>query len=245
MPVLPRRYMQQSAMGGVNRYAEALPLLERSCEIARMGNSDEKDDDLTVAYGNLAACKKGLGQMDEAIELIKECIAMAENVKTGNSEDRVASAKHNLAVFYMDQFKWAEAEPILMEVLAIRERILPPHHPSLGQTIECVAVCLQQSGRMQVSRAPWLVRALPSRGLLGGERRSCVRSDACSVLSRRLAGVDSLREPRPPDQCRCCPARGFDPMKQPGPPAPLTAAQSAARAADCFPHANAFDSALP
>jgi len=82
---------------------------------------------------------------------------MAENVKTGNCADRVAQAKHNLAVFYMDQFKWDAAEPILMDVLAVRERLLPPNHPAIGDTVECIAICMQQAGRMDES-IPWVQR---------------------------------------------------------------------------------------
>jgi uncharacterized protein HemY len=51
----------------------------------------------------------------------------------------VAEALRGLGYDYLDQGRYAEAEPLLKRSLAIREKVLGPDHPDVGQSLAALA----------------------------------------------------------------------------------------------------------
>eukprot|EP00730_Choanoeca_flexa_P002885 TRINITY_DN11218_c0_g1_i2.p1 TRINITY_DN11218_c0_g1~~TRINITY_DN11218_c0_g1_i2.p1 ORF type:complete len:100 (+),score=11.42 TRINITY_DN11218_c0_g1_i2:223-522(+) len=84
------------------------------------------------------------------------------------SSERLADGEHTLAVFLIDDQRYAEAEPVLRRALQRREACLGPDHPETLSTTECLAILLQQTGRMQESQ-PYVARvqAAQQRALFG------------------------------------------------------------------------------
>lgn len=112
-------YLQTSVATGQSRYAEALPLLERAEEIAQLSQDEEAEDDRLTVMNNMAHCLRGLGRKKEAFAAMHKVVELAGNLKMGDVKDRVASCKHNLAVFYMDEHDWCTAETLLLEAYEV------------------------------------------------------------------------------------------------------------------------------
>ena len=58
-----------------------------------------------------------------------------------------AQSLNNLAFLYSDRGKYAEAEPLYKQSLAIREKDLGPNHPDVASVCENMAKCYRGLGR--------------------------------------------------------------------------------------------------
>ena len=59
----------------------------------------------------------------------------------------MATSLNNLALLYIAQGKYAEAEPLYQRSLAIWERALGPEHPNVASSLENYAALLRQAAR--------------------------------------------------------------------------------------------------
>ena len=91
----------------------------------------------TKAYqqGNYPEAEKQLGA------------ALKEAEGLGPQDPRLATSLNNLAVLYIIQGKYAEAEPLYKRALAIFEKALGPEHPGVAQSLENYAALLRQTCR--------------------------------------------------------------------------------------------------
>jgi tetratricopeptide (TPR) repeat protein len=64
-----------------------------------------------------------------------------------------------LAALYNNQGKYAEAEPLYQRALAIREQVLGPTHPDVGQSLNNLAALYNSQGKYAEAR-PFYQRAL-------------------------------------------------------------------------------------
>ena len=115
---------------------KAEPLLEEAVTIGRglrrPGEQMADDADLQTALQALSSCRTNAGRHDEAIALAREALAYVEEIY-GTEDDHYADALDRLAGalgFVPDQR--AEARELILQGLAIRERILPPGDQKLG-----------------------------------------------------------------------------------------------------------------
>jgi tetratricopeptide (TPR) repeat protein len=55
--------------------------------------------------------------------------------------------RHNLALLYSDQGKYAEAEPLFKRALKIKEETLGKNHPDVATVCESMAKCYRKRGK--------------------------------------------------------------------------------------------------
>ncbi len=129
---------------------KAEPLLEEAVNIGRglrrPGEQMADDADLQTALQTLSSCRTNAGRHDEAIELAREALAYVEEIY-GTEDDHYADALDRLAGalgFVPD--RRAEARELILEGLAIRERVLPPGDQKLGGSHFAYARNLQAAG---------------------------------------------------------------------------------------------------
>jgi tetratricopeptide (TPR) repeat protein len=85
------------------------------------------------------------GKREAAESLYKQALANLK-VKLGPNHPEVAATQTGLAKLYITEKRYTEAEPLLKEALAIRERI-EPNHPYVADVLEAYSTLLQQTGR--------------------------------------------------------------------------------------------------
>ena len=80
----------------------------------------------------MEAAGKAYQQADyvKAEKLVKAALREAE--KFGEQDPRFATSLNNLALLYMEQGKYVEAEPLYQRSLAIWEKALGPQHPDVA-----------------------------------------------------------------------------------------------------------------
>ena len=72
---------------------------------------------------------------------------------------QVASSLNNLANIYESQGRYRKAEPLYMQALELRKRLLGEEHPDVAQSLSNLA-CLYGSQGRYVDAEPLLVKAL-------------------------------------------------------------------------------------
>jgi len=78
------------------------------------------------------------GNYAEAEEHWKAALKEAENF--GPQDPRLATSLNNLAEIYRAQGRYAEAEPLYQQALAIDEKALGPDHPEVANSVFSVFV---------------------------------------------------------------------------------------------------------
>lgn len=142
------------SQGHVN---EALPLMQRAVEIARlMENMSERDDDLGTYMNNLASAYQMMGRLPEAAPLFEEALGMLRKSVSTNPRN-LAQAMQNLAGVLLDMRHLDRAQALFLESLPLFERHYGPMDAKTGLTVEGIACCLQLKGRNQEA-LPWVQR---------------------------------------------------------------------------------------
>ena len=59
----------------------------------------------------------------------------------------MAKSLNNLGVLYRAQGKYAEAEPLFKQALAIKKKVLGSEHPGVATSLENYAALLRKTGR--------------------------------------------------------------------------------------------------
>jgi serine/threonine protein kinase/tetratricopeptide (TPR) repeat protein len=107
------------------RAEEAEKLLRQVLD-ARKQRLGDQDPGAVSALGNLAAILLTEGKLQEAETMQRKVLELR---KQKPEEDLVATALNNLAATLWGQANYTEATERLKEALAIRDRVLGPHHP--------------------------------------------------------------------------------------------------------------------
>ncbi len=89
-------------------------------------------------------------------------LALKEAEKFGQQDFRLATSLNNLATVYQAQWKFQEAETLLMRALAIDEKTLGPEHPATVISLSNLAVLYRYQGKYAEAE-PLLKRALAIR----------------------------------------------------------------------------------
>jgi tetratricopeptide (TPR) repeat protein len=121
----------------LEKYDEALENYKQSLEIEQKEeNSDYKD--LASTYNNIGTVHHKKKEMDLAIENFERAIA-AYNDKPNGDQELIATLYNNIATVLNHQGKHQQALGNNVKCLLIRERILPPLHPSLATAYNSIA----------------------------------------------------------------------------------------------------------
>ena len=105
--------------------------------------------------------QQNAGNYTEAISLAQRLIALSK-AQHGQVSVEHADALERLAETYFDQSKYAEAEPVYVQVITIRTKVLGAHDERVLSTIVTLADLYRQSGRPQMGE-PLLQKALAAR----------------------------------------------------------------------------------
>ncbi len=81
----------------------------------------------------------------EAEELLLEALREAE--KFEEQAPRLTTSLNNLALLYLGQDRFAEAEPLFQRSLAIAEKVLGPEHPDMATSLNNVALVYYNQGK--------------------------------------------------------------------------------------------------
>ena len=125
------------------------------------------------------------GNYAEAEKQFKAALKTAEAFAP--QAPRLATSLNNLAAFYHDQSKYAEAEPLYKRALAIWGRALGPQHPGVATSLNNLAR-LYRAQRRYAEAAPLHKRALTIwEKALGPEHPKVTQSlENYAVLLRKI-----------------------------------------------------------
>ncbi|MGG6295625.1 CHAT domain-containing protein [Leptolyngbya sp. AN02str] len=119
------------------RYAEALPLAQRSLAI-REQFLPANHSDIATSLNNLASLYREQGYYDEAEPLYRRSLAIFEQTLPAN-HFRIGVGLGSLAELYLLQGRYREAEENFRRSLAILEQTLPSNHPFVATSLHNLA----------------------------------------------------------------------------------------------------------
>jgi tetratricopeptide (TPR) repeat protein len=102
---------------------------------------------------NLGATQFALGDLDRALALFREALAIYEE-QVGPDSPRVAIALTNIAQILTQKHQLAEALPMLQRALAIKEHAFGPEHRGVGVTLLAISDVYVGDRRYQDALAP-------------------------------------------------------------------------------------------
>lgn len=127
------------------RYAEALPLYERSLAIFEKVLGPEHPA-VATSLNNLACLCLDRGRYAEAEQFHRRALAIREKV-LGPEHPDLADSLGNLAIVCRSQGRHAEAERLHQRSLAIRQKAFGPEHPDVADSLNNLAVLYDAQGR--------------------------------------------------------------------------------------------------
>ena len=83
--------------------------------------------------------------------MIERALSISEKA-LGPEHPDTADGLNNLANVYLDQGKYAQAEPLLKRMLAIAEKALGPQHSHVAAVLKDYARLLRETGRNEEGR---------------------------------------------------------------------------------------------
>jgi serine/threonine protein kinase/tetratricopeptide (TPR) repeat protein len=124
-------------------YQRALDLRRRTLVPA-----DARIAETLIRYSGLLMT---LGRFDEAEENLLEALEILEMGNAGPVQ--ISAANNRLGQLYWTQGKLEEAEPYLRSTLSERRKVLDPDHPLVGESLNNLAVLLDDLGRTEEAEA--------------------------------------------------------------------------------------------
>jgi tetratricopeptide (TPR) repeat protein len=104
------------------------------------------DAERAALLDNLANVFRAQGKRAEALRAREEALSLMETA-LGAAHVRLASVLANLAVDYLDQRRYKDAEPLLLRARGISETNLGADHPATGEILMVYAGLLRKTGR--------------------------------------------------------------------------------------------------
>jgi tetratricopeptide (TPR) repeat protein len=132
---------------------ELLPLEDLKTLIQKIEEQRPKDPLLGTLYdqmGKIYAGRVDRGESSdyqaETAQAIEYFHKAANLYKTFGDEVDLASSLNNLALLYQSQGQYEKAEPLLVQVLEMRERLLEEEHPDVAQSLNNLAGLYRYQG---------------------------------------------------------------------------------------------------
>ena len=129
-----------------HRYSEAAQLYERSEAIRkRRKELAWARERAWLRYTEAGRNAHREGRYAEAEEQFKAAVKEAETF--GEQDPRYATSLNSLALLYLTQGNYAQAEPLLQRSLAIAEKALGPEHPNVATSLNNLALLYYTQGK--------------------------------------------------------------------------------------------------
>ena len=140
-----------------SKLAKARATFERAIEVAA---NSPGEPDLAVAWaldqiGDLEACE---GSILAAVFSYRRALAIQEH-ESGSNEWSIVATLNKLAAVYLKQDRYNDAEPLLVRVVEIHERVLGWNDPAVAKPLFRLAETLCEAAQGRASGATGQVRA--------------------------------------------------------------------------------------
>ncbi len=166
-------------------------MLERGVGSARILNNEPAvQADL---YETLGGIYHSLGSMERADSLLQAGLDRRRSIFGADHPD-VADALVALAILRLDQARFAEAEQLLRNAVAIDRRRLSPNDARLGNALSSLGSALEKRGAFK-DAIDVLNEAIRIQSLPGAEKADLVESLTYLSNAHHLTGHDSVAEP--------------------------------------------------
>lgn len=126
------------------RYAEAIPLYQRTVKIREKVAPDHPD--LADTLTGLADCLRKTGKNAETIALYTRVLDIRQKA-LGSNHPKTAKSMENLAAGYVACNKFEMAEPVLERLVTARESSNGPDDTKVASTLEELANTYTQTGK--------------------------------------------------------------------------------------------------
>ncbi|OUL34866.1 tetratricopeptide repeat protein, partial [Nostoc sp. 106C] len=134
----------------------------------------KKDPKLATLYSRMADIYKGRldqgefqdykTELDLAIEYLRKAVELQKEL---GLEKDLATSLNNLAYLYKSQGRYSEAEPLYLQALSLRRRLLGEEHPDVATSLNNLAVLYESQGRYSEAEPLYLQALELTRRLLG------------------------------------------------------------------------------
>jgi len=156
-------------------------------------------------------------RFEEAGIFLERALDIREKILDGNHPD-IAKSLNSTAGLYVDQGKYAEAEPLYRQSLDIREKVLEQDHPDVATSLNDFAILLREQGKNDEAESLYeraleiFEKALESNH---PDVASCLNNlgdlycdeekydEAEPLLKRALGIFENVLEPNHPDVAIC------------------------------------------
>lgn len=171
------------------QYQDALKEYELSLRIAekRLGG---QHPETCLTLHNIAQAYARIGRYSDAKPIFERALAGWRQAY-GSTHNKVAVCLYGLAFVNMSLGDAATAEQQLLEACSISERVLPPNHPDLAQSVASLGEHFRARGRYS-DALPYYERALVI--LRQSEPHSMLTASIESVLGATLSALDKHAE---------------------------------------------------
>jgi non-specific serine/threonine protein kinase/serine/threonine-protein kinase len=171
----------------------ARELLERGTETV----ADLADEPVIRGHleGTLGSVYSNLGLYDEATRLLESAVATLRGVEGEQAQASLAGSLHNLGVVYDLQGRYADAEQVFRDKLALAEQRDEPDEQELARTLNSLGIVLWNQGRYAESEEVFQ-RALTVREQLFGAESSEVAKTLFNLgnLAHALGELDRAEQ---------------------------------------------------
>jgi len=169
------------------KWGEAEELLRRALGMADKDGHWQEAGRWNAAAAALAITLHDQGRLAEAEVLYREALdrSIRPSVRPGEGWDsRTITHMINLAGLYLDQERFAEAEPLFLRAIELREQLFGPDDPRTLSSVEGLALVYRADGRLSEAK-PLMVRVVKARERLHG-----LDNPATLNSIRSLAGLN-------------------------------------------------------
>jgi CHAT domain-containing protein/tetratricopeptide (TPR) repeat protein len=170
------------------RPAEAETLYRTALSIMRAGLG-EGHPRIARLEGNLAHVLSDQGRVAEAESLCRS--ALATFTKRQGQHEETANALNNLGMLLVEERRFDEAEPLLLQALEMRSKLLAPTHPSVAQSHNNLGG-LEESRQRPAQAIIYFRKAYEIRR--ARDPSSLDTAESCNNLAASLDGRENFGE---------------------------------------------------
>jgi TonB family protein len=173
------------------KYDEALPLAKRVLELREKAAAGGEDLEVARAVNNLAALYLRKGKNEEAEQLLRRSLGIAER-RLGAESEFVSDVVSQIGLLKLNQKEYGEAGPLLLRALKVKEKL----HGADGADVVPVLLNLTdlyflrrepEQARGFLGRAASIIRRQPPRK--DAATASRLKNYYCALMALR-AGTD-------------------------------------------------------
>ncbi len=170
------------------KYAEAESIARVIVGLQRdMPRRQRSTTELATALDNLARTIEYQGRLDDALALKLESIALRRGLTDSASLDALPYTLSSVAVSYQYRQRWASAESLLIEALAVEKRVHGERSPMYGNVLRFYASVLDDQQRASAADSV-IVRSMDVlRASVGARHPDYIKSVAARAQQRLSA----------------------------------------------------------